>query len=76
MARWGWLGLALSMALAVPWMLGGQDILGTLAEFPLDILGLMLVMVVACWNLNALRLRLLLDGRAGRLGQGQALAIE
>ncbi|RAW07979.1 TIGR00374 family protein [Halomonas elongata] len=76
MARWGWLGLALSMALAVPWMLGGKDILGALAEFPLDILGLMLVMVVACWNLNALRLRLLLDGRAGRLGQGQALAIE
>ncbi len=64
------------MALVVPWLMGGENIVGALAEFPIDMLGLMLVMVVTCWNLNALRLRLLLDGRAGRLGQGEALAIE
>ncbi|WP_069383455.1 lysylphosphatidylglycerol synthase transmembrane domain-containing protein [Halomonas caseinilytica] len=76
LARWGWLGLALSMTLVVPWLLGGEDVLDALADFPLGILALMLVMTVTCWNLNALRLRLLLDGRAGRVGQGEALAIE
>ncbi len=64
------------MALVVPWLLGGEDVLDALADFPLGILALMLVMTVTCWNLNALRLRLLLDGRAGRVGQGEALAIE
>ncbi|MDT8894147.1 lysylphosphatidylglycerol synthase transmembrane domain-containing protein [Halomonas sp. I1] len=76
LARWGWLGLALSMALVVPWLLGGENVVDVLVEFPIDMLGLMLVMTMTCWNLNALRLRLLLDGRAGRLGQGEALAIE
>ncbi|WP_141317717.1 lysylphosphatidylglycerol synthase transmembrane domain-containing protein [Halomonas halmophila] len=75
-ARWGWLALAASMTLIVPWLLGGRQLLAALERFPLDVLGLMLVLVVTCWNLNALRLRLLLDGRAGRLGQGGALGIE
>ena len=36
----------------------------------------MLALIGLCWNLNAWRLRLMLNGRAGQLGQRGALGIE
>lgn len=69
------LPVALMVALAVPMLLGGRELWPTLAAFPAGQLALMLGLVVVCWNLNAWRLRLLLAGKAGALGQPQALAI-
>ncbi|WP_129140534.1 lysylphosphatidylglycerol synthase transmembrane domain-containing protein [Modicisalibacter coralii] len=68
-------GAALLTALAVPLALGGGDALAALATFPLDTLAVMLALVAICWNLNALRLRLLLAGRAGRLRHAETLGI-
>lgn len=73
-------GLLIAMALLAPLVimawLGGPGGLAAVKRFPLDVLALMLLMAFACWNLNAARLRLMLDGRAGRLGQRGALGIE
>ncbi|WP_108444796.1 lysylphosphatidylglycerol synthase transmembrane domain-containing protein [Halomonas denitrificans] len=77
--RWrhlGLLGLALLAPLLVPWWLGGGGTLGALGDFPGALLALMVGIAVLCWNLNAARWRLLLAGRAGRLGQRGALALE
>lgn len=73
--RWAWLALALVLASAVPMLIGGRAALAALADFPLSRLLTMLALVGLCWNLNALRLRLLLAGRAGRLGQRGALGL-
>ncbi|MFG6175690.1 YbhN family protein [Halomonas sp. THAF12] len=73
--RWRWLAVALVLASAVPLMVGGRDALAALGDFPLGLLAGMLALVALCWNLNALRLRLLLAGRAGRLGQRSALGL-
>ncbi|MGM0535614.1 MAG: lysylphosphatidylglycerol synthase domain-containing protein [Pseudomonadota bacterium] len=73
-------GLLIVLALVAPLLvttgLGGPDALAAVTRFPLALLVLMLLMAFACWNLNAARLRLMLDGRAGRLGQRGALSIE
>ncbi|MCK2183719.1 lysylphosphatidylglycerol synthase transmembrane domain-containing protein [Halomonas getboli] len=71
----GWLAAALVLALAVPLMIGGREALTALGAFPPGRLAGMLALVVLCWNLNALRLRLLLAGRAGQLGQRSALGM-
>ncbi|MGJ7460916.1 lysylphosphatidylglycerol synthase transmembrane domain-containing protein [Halomonas sp. MA07-2] len=68
--------MALIAPIGVTAWLGGADALAAVKRFPLDVLGLMLLMAFACWNLNAARLRLMLDGRIGRLGQRGALGIE
>lgn len=79
--RWRpWHGLLVVLALLAPlpitaWM-GGLDALAEVRRFPPGILVLMLLVAFVCWNLNAARLRLMLDGRAGRLGQRGALGIE
>jgi len=73
-------GLMIVMALIAPLVvtawLGGTEALAAVKRFPLEVLGLMLLMAFSCWNLNAARLRLMLDGRAGHLGQRGALGIE
>ncbi|GEK46337.1 hypothetical protein HPA02_06200 [Bisbaumannia pacifica] len=77
--RWyhlGPLALALLTPLLLPWWLGGEGTLAALAAFPLPLLALMTAIAVLCWNLNAARWRLLFSGRAGRLGQDGALALE
>lgn len=68
--------LALMAPLVLTAWLGGADALQRVKHFPLGLLLLMLVITVVCWNLNAARLRLMLGGRAGRLGQRGALGIE
>jgi uncharacterized protein (TIRG00374 family) len=73
-------GVMIALALIAPLMLtawlGGAEALQRVKHFPLGLLLLMLVMAFVCWNLNAARLRLMLGGRAGRLGQRGALGIE
>ncbi len=71
-----WLLLAgLIAALGIPLLLGGWGVFAQLRGFPPGQLLLMFGVVLACWNLNALRLRLLLAGRAGRIGQRHAAGI-
>lgn len=69
------LGTGLVIALLIPLLLGGTDLAGPLSRFPIDQLMAMLGIIVGCWNINALRLRLLLAGRAGRMTQPRALAM-
>ncbi|MDR5867567.1 lysylphosphatidylglycerol synthase transmembrane domain-containing protein [Halomonas koreensis] len=73
--RAGWLALAVVLALVVPLLIGGREALTALTGFPPAWLAAMLAMVGLGWNLNAARLRLLLAGRAGRLGQRRALGL-
>ncbi|KFF50158.1 membrane protein [Gammaproteobacteria bacterium MFB021] len=67
--------LGLVAALAIPLLIGGRGIVTELRGFPTSLLLLMLGMIFVCWNLNALRLRLLLAGRAGKLSQARAFSI-
>lgn len=69
------LALGLIAALTIPILVGGRGIVTELRGFPTSQLLLMLGMIVVCWNINALRLRLLLAGRAGRLSQTRAFSI-
>ncbi|MDV6319613.1 lysylphosphatidylglycerol synthase transmembrane domain-containing protein [Chromohalobacter sp. HP20-39] len=67
--------IGLAAAISIPLLFGGRALFGELAAFPLQQLAFMLLLIVICWNINALRLRLLLAGRAGRLGQTRAVGI-
>lgn len=69
------LPVALFITALIPLLLGGRDALRELAVFPVGQLVLMLGLIVVCWNLNALRLRLLLPGRAEPLSQSRALGV-
>ncbi len=72
----GWLLLfGLIGASLIPLVLGGSDMFSRLRAFPLDSLLLMFGMIGVCWFINGLRLRLLLAGRAGKLGQLQSVGI-
>ena len=57
----------------VPLLLGGTGLFERLRHFPGSLLVTMLAMVLVGWNLNALRLRLLLGRR--KLGQRRAFGI-
>lgn len=71
-----WIAIAgFTAALAIPLLIGGRKALIQVAAFPPLILILMLAALVLAWQLNALRLRLLLAGRAGELGQMRAFLI-
>ena len=52
--------IPLLLALLVPTLLGGSDLLPRLQRFPLALLMGLFGMIVLCWCINALRLRLLL----------------
>lgn len=73
-------GVMIAIALMAPLLLtawlGGAEALQRVRHFPLSLLVLMLALAFICWNLNAARLRLMLGGRAGPLGQRGALGIE
>jgi len=68
--------LALGLPLLLTAWIGGSEAWQRVRQFPLGILLLMLTLAALCWNLNAARLRLMLGGRAGALGQRGALGIE
>lgn len=73
-------GIMIALALMAPLLLtawlGGAEALQRVRHFPSELLVLMLLLAFICWNLNALRMRLMLGGRAGKLGQRGALGIE
>lgn len=68
--------LGISISLLLPWWLGGDGTVAMVVGFPASLLLLMVAIAVVCWNINAVRLRLMLAGRAGHLGQTGALSIE
>ena len=73
--HWRWLfAVALLVGAAVPFVLGGQQVLARLVTVPVGWLALLVAMIAVCWNLNAWRLRLMLNGRAPGLGHGAAVA--
>ena len=73
--HWRWLfAVALLVGAAVPFVLGGQQVLARLVTVPVGWLALLGAMIAVCWNLNAWRLRLMLNGRAPGLGHGAAVA--
>lgn len=75
MSRMLWLLLALLAALAVPLWLGGGETAARLEQFPLQRLLAMFGMIMLCWVINSLRIRLLLGEHLGRLGRLKSLGI-
>lgn len=75
MSRFAWLGLALLLALLVPALLGGSELLPRLATFSPGLMLLLLGMIVLCWVINAQRLRLLLGQQGERVGQLRSLGV-
>jgi len=68
MKRLAWLVGALAMAIALPWALGGGELLSRLRGFSLPLLLGLFAMIGLCWTLNALRLRVLLQAEGRHLG--------
>ncbi len=69
-----WLLLGgLLAAVLIPALLGGTGLYERLRTFPPGLLLVMIAMILVCWSLNALRLRLLLGRQT--LGQRRALGI-
>ncbi|MCO7514594.1 flippase-like domain-containing protein [Pseudomonas guariconensis] len=75
MNRLGWLGLALLLAVLVPALLGGSDLLPRLKTFAPGLMLMLLGMILLCWVINALRLRLLLGQQGTRLGRVRSLGV-
>ncbi|MBF8742678.1 lysylphosphatidylglycerol synthase transmembrane domain-containing protein [Pseudomonas guariconensis] len=75
MNRLGWLGLALLVAVSVPALLGGGDLLPRLQSFAPGLMAILLGMILLCWMINALRLRLLLGQQGARLGRVRSLGV-
>ena len=76
MTRTLWLlGIGLLAVMLVPLFLGGSGLFAQLRDFPLSIFIAMLGMIVVCWQLNALKLRILLKGRAQGLNQTRAFGV-
>ncbi len=75
MNRLAWLGLALLVAVLVPALLGGSELLPRLRSFAPGLMLGLLGMIVLCWVLNALRLRLLLGQHGERLGLVRSVGV-
>jgi glycosyltransferase 2 family protein len=73
--RVAWLLAALLAAVLIPLLLGGSELFQRLRAFPLDLLLVLLGMILLCWGLNAMRLRLLLGDSLGNLGALKSLGI-
>ncbi|WP_447895471.1 lysylphosphatidylglycerol synthase transmembrane domain-containing protein [Vreelandella sp. GE22] len=68
--------IALITPLLLTSLAGGRAALGHVQAFPLGLLALMVATAAVCWNLNALRLRLMLGAHPGAPNQAGALGIE
>lgn len=75
MNRIGWLLAALLMAALVPALLGGSELLPRLRNFPPGLLLALFGMIVLCWVLNSLRLRLLLGSQGEKIGRLRSLGV-
>lgn len=65
--------IGLLVAVAVPVLLGGGETWERLQAFPLRWLLIMFAMVLLCWGINTLRLRLLLGDQRDRVTPSKAL---
>ncbi|QXH47925.1 flippase-like domain-containing protein [Pseudomonas xanthosomatis] len=75
MNRLAWLGLALLLAMLVPALLGGGELLPRLRSFAPGLMLQLLGMILLCWVINAARLRLLLGQQGARLGRVRSLGV-
>ena len=75
MSRVIWLLLGLLLALAIPVWLGGGETVTRLEQFPLPQLSLMFGMIILCWLINSVRIRLLLGEQRGQLGRLNSLGV-
>ncbi|WP_260959184.1 lysylphosphatidylglycerol synthase transmembrane domain-containing protein [Pseudomonas citri] len=75
MKRMVWLALALLTAWLVPLLVGGGEMWSRVQRFPLSLLLVMLCMILLCWGLNSVRLRLLLGEHRGQLGGLKSLGV-
>ncbi|WP_106802734.1 lysylphosphatidylglycerol synthase transmembrane domain-containing protein [Pseudomonas sp. S5D5] len=75
MSRLLWLLLALIVALIIPAWLGGGETVARLVQFPWQLLLALFAMIVVCWVINSLRLRLLLGEHIGQLGRVKSLGV-
>ncbi|MHC6224222.1 lysylphosphatidylglycerol synthase transmembrane domain-containing protein [Pseudomonas sp. X10] len=75
MRRLAWLGAALLFALLVPALLGGSELLPRLQTFAPGLMMVLLGMILLCWIINAIRLRLLLGQQGARLGRVRSLGV-
>lgn len=75
MSRTGWLLAALLLAALVPALIGGSELLPRLRSFPPGLLLALFAMIVLCWALNSLRLRLLLGSQGEKIGRLRSLGV-
>ncbi|WP_433885219.1 lysylphosphatidylglycerol synthase transmembrane domain-containing protein [Pseudomonas vranovensis] len=75
MNRLLWLLIALIVALLVPALLGGSELLPRLRGFAPQLLLGLFAMIVLCWIINAMRLRLLLGSQGAALGRLRSLGV-
>ncbi|HGM5581808.1 TPA: lysylphosphatidylglycerol synthase transmembrane domain-containing protein [Pseudomonas putida] len=75
MNRLAWLGLALLLAVLVPGVLGGSHLLARLQTFDPRLMATLLGMILLCWMINAVRLRLLLGQQGAQLGRVRSLGV-
>ena len=75
MNRWALLMLALLGAALLPALLGGSQLLPRLSRFDPQLLVILLGMILSCWVINTLRLRLLLGEQAKQLSHARSLGV-
>lgn len=75
MNRLAWLGMALLCAVLVPAVLGGGELLPRLRTFAPELMLVLLGMILLCWIINAVRLRLLLGQQGEQLGRMRSLGV-
>ena len=75
MTRIAWLAVGLLAAVLIPLVLGGGDIFQRLRSFPFPLLMAMFGMIILCWGLNTLRMRILLGDSARNLSIKRSLGL-
>ena len=67
--------VGLLAAVLIPLLLGGSEIGSRLSGFALPWLLIMFGMILLCWGVNTLRLRLLLGDQCHRIGRLRSLGV-
>ncbi|VVM88069.1 hypothetical protein PS645_02628 [Pseudomonas fluorescens] len=75
MSRGVLLCIALLVAVMIPALLGGNETWYRLQSFPLHWLLIMFAMILLCWVLNSMRLRLLLGEERSKVSRRKSLAV-
>lgn len=75
MSRGVLLCIALLIAVMIPALLGGNETWYRLQSFPLHWLLIMFAMILLCWVLNSMRLRLLLGEERSKVSRRKSLAV-